>query len=396
MAIHTPLARRRDRRSRSSDQGFTLIELLVSMTIFAVLLAVMMSVILAMTKSMNKTQSVGDAAAQGLRATQALDKQLRYADWVNPSTATASAPSIISTTSISFEGLTNAGVVQCYQWRLSGGLLQQRSWTSASTTASYPTASSPSLDDGCHGCREHRLGAAVHGDVPANGCGEHRLQSGRRRPCHGREEPVRRPRRDEAGHHLTQQQLSSWERAMHQRRHAVIARLARRAHDAEEGVAMLLALMIILMLLSISITVAGVTLSQVKPSQLDRKTTVTESAAEAGFDIALNRIRAANTGVLGNRSIHRSSVSSRKQHVAAMQRGRHPDDYRRCQRRSGHRQLRTASTLSTTPATRALAVPRSFRAAVRSRPACPVSCRLRRPARRRTFPGPASAAATAC
>jgi hypothetical protein len=83
---------------------------------------------------------------------------------------------------------------------------------------------------------------------------------------------------------------------MHQCRDAVIARLARRVQDAEEGVAMLLALMVILMLLTISITVAGVTLSQVKPSQLDRKTVVTESAAEAGFDIALNRIRAATTG----------------------------------------------------------------------------------------------------
>jgi prepilin-type N-terminal cleavage/methylation domain-containing protein len=140
MPINTLLARRRDQRSRN-DQGFTVIELLVSMSIFAVLLAVMMSVILAMTKSMNKTQSIGDAAAQGLRATQALDKELRYADWVNP-VPTLPATSI-STTSFSFEGLTNAGVVQCYQWHLTGGLLQQRSWTSASTTASYPTASSP-------------------------------------------------------------------------------------------------------------------------------------------------------------------------------------------------------------------------------------------------------------
>ena len=54
------------------------------MSIFAILLAVMMSVILGMTKSMNKTQSIADAAAQGLRAPQALDKELRYADWVNP------------------------------------------------------------------------------------------------------------------------------------------------------------------------------------------------------------------------------------------------------------------------------------------------------------------------
>jgi Tfp pilus assembly protein PilX len=76
----------------------------------------------------------------------------------------------------------------------------------------------------------------------------------------------------------------------------IMQRIARRAQDPEQGVAMLLALMVILMLMTISITVAGVTLSQVKPSQLDRKTVVTESAAEAGFDIALNRIRAATTG----------------------------------------------------------------------------------------------------
>lgn len=140
MTINTLLARRRDRRARE-DQGFTLIELLVSMSIFAVLLAVMMSVILGMTKSMNKTQSIADASAQGLRATQVLDKELRYADWINPSTP--SLPGTITATSISFEGLTSAGVVQCYQWHLVGGLLQQRSWPSASTTASYPTAASP-------------------------------------------------------------------------------------------------------------------------------------------------------------------------------------------------------------------------------------------------------------
>jgi prepilin-type N-terminal cleavage/methylation domain-containing protein len=140
MTLNTLLARRRNRRSRD-DQGFTLIELLVSMSIFAVLLAVMMSVILGMTKSMNKTQSIADAAAQGLRATEALDKQLRYADWVNP-TPTLPATSITAT-SISFEGLTDAGVVQCYQWHLAGGLLQQRTWTSASTSVSYPSASSP-------------------------------------------------------------------------------------------------------------------------------------------------------------------------------------------------------------------------------------------------------------
>jgi prepilin-type N-terminal cleavage/methylation domain-containing protein len=140
MAMHTLLARRREQRSRD-DQGFTLIELLVSMSIFAVLLAVMMSVVLGMTKSMNKTQSIADAAAQGLRATQALDKELRYADWINPTPVAPAAT--ITATSISFESLTDAGVVQCYQWQLTGGVLRQRTWTSASTTTSFPSASSP-------------------------------------------------------------------------------------------------------------------------------------------------------------------------------------------------------------------------------------------------------------
>jgi prepilin-type N-terminal cleavage/methylation domain-containing protein len=140
MTIHTLLARRRDQRSRD-DHGFTLIELLVSMSIFAVLLAVMMSVIVGMTKSMNKTQSIADAASQGLRATQALDKELRYADWLNP--LPTSPATSITATSISFESLNDVGVVMCYQWHLTAGKLQQRSWTSASTTTSFPTATSP-------------------------------------------------------------------------------------------------------------------------------------------------------------------------------------------------------------------------------------------------------------
>src|SRR5205085_10637476 len=56
------------------------------------------------------------------------------------------------------------------------------------------------------------------------------------------------------------------------------------------------ALRTILLVLSISIAVAGVTLSQVKPTQLNRKTVSTQNAAEAGFDVALNRIRNAASG----------------------------------------------------------------------------------------------------
>jgi hypothetical protein len=85
-------------------------------------------------------------------------------------------------------------------------------------------------------------------------------------------------------------------------RQVQLRQVAREAQDSEGGVAMLLALMTILLVLSISIAVAGVTLSQVKPTQLDRKTVVTENAAEAGFDVALNRVRDAATGTTTNSS----------------------------------------------------------------------------------------------
>ena len=84
------------------------------------------------------------------------------------------------------------------------------------------------------------------------------------------------------------------------RRAAIVSALAGRSKDSEAGVAMLLALFVIATLVTISITVAGITLSQVKPTQLDRKSVVTEDAAEGGFDAALNRIRTAYTGTTTN------------------------------------------------------------------------------------------------
>jgi prepilin-type N-terminal cleavage/methylation domain-containing protein len=126
--------------SRENQDGFTLIELIVAMSIFAILLGVMMSVVIAMNKDLNKTTSVVDASSQGLRATQAIDKQLRYADFVNLQATGASGDRYVS-----FEGLTNAGVSECYQWRIhTGGLLQQRSWVSSAANTTAVTATSPS------------------------------------------------------------------------------------------------------------------------------------------------------------------------------------------------------------------------------------------------------------
>ena len=138
-------ARRRILRPPGSD-GFTLIELLVSMSIFAILLAVMMSVVLSMNKDLNKTQSIADASAQGLRATEAIDKELRYADSVNPQTTGASGDQYVSFEGLLANQVTNVSQIECYQWRLhSGGVLQQRSWNPATMPTSTVTATSPAF-----------------------------------------------------------------------------------------------------------------------------------------------------------------------------------------------------------------------------------------------------------
>src|SRR5665213_2294410 len=64
---------------------------------------------------------------------------MRYADFVNTETTGASGDRYVS-----FEGLTNTGASQCYQWRIhTGGLLQQRSWVSTAANTAAATATSP-------------------------------------------------------------------------------------------------------------------------------------------------------------------------------------------------------------------------------------------------------------
>ncbi len=77
------------------------------------------------------------------------------------------------------------------------------------------------------------------------------------------------------------------------------SRLVRRIHQGtehpEDGVAMVLALFVILVAAALSIGIAGATLAQVKPTQLAQKNVRTVHAAEAGLDASLGRIRAAKT-----------------------------------------------------------------------------------------------------
>lgn len=70
-------------------------------------------------------------------------------------------------------------------------------------------------------------------------------------------------------------------------------RLATRGDD---GVAMMTAIMMMLILMSLSVVVLGMVVSQVTPTQFARKNTETVFAAEAGVETALGRIRTAQSG----------------------------------------------------------------------------------------------------
>jgi Tfp pilus assembly protein PilX len=72
-----------------------------------------------------------------------------------------------------------------------------------------------------------------------------------------------------------------------------IAALARRARGGDDGTALLLTIFTMLLITTMSLTVGTAVLVQVRPTQLEQKSTRTLTAAEAGFDVALNRIRAA-------------------------------------------------------------------------------------------------------
>ena len=81
----------------------------------------------------------------------------------------------------------------------------------------------------------------------------------------------------------------------------LIGARSRRRDDA--GMALALTLFLIMLIGVLSLSIAGVVLAQTLPTQVEQKNTRTVAAAEAGIEVALHRLRAANdgagTGMLG-------------------------------------------------------------------------------------------------
>ncbi len=82
-----------------------------------------------------------------------------------------------------------------------------------------------------------------------------------------------------------------------------LGRLVRQAHEAhrrrmlgtdpQSGFAMFITLLLILIVAGMSVLVAGLVLSQSKPTTTERKIVTTVNASQAGFEVVLHRLRAA-------------------------------------------------------------------------------------------------------
>lgn len=104
---------------------------------------------------------------------------------------------------------------------------------------------------------------------------------------------------------------------------AMERRLQQVRSGADEGIAMVVAMMMMLVVGSMTLAVAAMTLSQMKPTELLQKNVQTVHAAEAGIDAGLGRIRGAvingvgvrtllpcNTSTVGGKTVALSGLSA--------------------------------------------------------------------------------------
>jgi len=105
------------------------------MAMFVVLLSVCAGAITTMTRTVSKSQGLADSSAEVRRAFDQMDRQMRYADALNPPTLVGTTWYVELRTSADGD---DDGMPTCTQWRLVGDTdeLQVRTWEVQGTTAS--------------------------------------------------------------------------------------------------------------------------------------------------------------------------------------------------------------------------------------------------------------------
>lgn len=115
----------------TSEDGFTLVELMVSMVLLVVVSAVSIAAVNLMFKDVRLQQAQSDNLDGGRKAVAVMDRQVRYADFINPPGATADGSQWVEWRQSSVDP---SDAPTCYQWRWDkpSAQLLFRSWQQVS------------------------------------------------------------------------------------------------------------------------------------------------------------------------------------------------------------------------------------------------------------------------
>ncbi len=113
------------------EAGFTMLEVMVSMSLMSFFMVMFTGAILQMYNVSNKTDAITNSSTQLNIAFQRIDKQVRYAAAISPPNQTRSA---LGGWYVEFVN-TTSGIDACYQLRVLGGTLQERSWSGTPSVA---------------------------------------------------------------------------------------------------------------------------------------------------------------------------------------------------------------------------------------------------------------------
>lgn len=123
------------RRRPADDRGTTLVELLVAMTILATFFAVFSTVAGRLFDSSKDQQSRSLNLDNNRNIVELLDRQVRYASAINEPVDTATGQYVL------WLGTSPDLVPTCYEWQVTAGLMQYRSWVvPAAAAVAVPTA----------------------------------------------------------------------------------------------------------------------------------------------------------------------------------------------------------------------------------------------------------------
>ena len=274
-------------------------ETIVGMAIMAIFMSLFTSALLSMFNAANKASTVNETASQLNIAFGRLDKQVRYAAAISPEGQSGGAWYVEFLT-------TNTGTSVCSQLKLdpTTQLLQERTWTVPAAGAAVASGWSQLANNVTNGGQSATSPDRPFQFIATHGRGQVRAAD-HSTFCRGTQQQLDHLvgqlgdlHRAELHHrHPDHRDLHRGEQVMTIRRipRPVRARLRRLREDSERG-----SLPMLMLVITVGLSLASLLIPVVLSQSQGTRNTMTKvrslHAAEAGTDIALGAIRAANNG----------------------------------------------------------------------------------------------------